>query len=183
MKKRIDVPQSVQENGHYCGPAVLQMVLAYHGIYRSQTQLAQELNTSMVTGTEYADMARVLNTYLFDCEVPQAGQPGYRVEYLTPGCADEAVMEKLEERVLRDVATDDPVFIAVNMHELYPDLGNANHFVLVTGYQMQYGHILYYYVVDPYWAVQHPSYKGLKIFTPEELRRGFDTNTEPAYVW
>ena len=61
------------------------MVLAYHGIYRSQTQLAQELNTSMVTGTEYADMARVLNTYLFDCEVPQAGQPGYRVEYLTPG--------------------------------------------------------------------------------------------------
>ena len=183
VKKRIDVPQSVQENGHYCGPAVLQMVLAYHGIYRSQTQLAQELNTSMVTGTEYADMARVLNTYLFDCEVPEDGQPGYRVEYLTPGEADDTVMQRFEERVLRDIATDDPVFIAVNMHELYPDLGTANHFVLVTGYAVQYGNILYYYVVDPYGAVQHPSYEGLKIFTPEELRRGFNTNTEPAYVW
>lgn len=36
---RIDLPQSIQENGHYCGPASLQMVLAYHGIQRSQSVL------------------------------------------------------------------------------------------------------------------------------------------------
>lgn len=183
IKVRLEIPQSVQENGHYCGPACLQMVLSYKGIERTQDELAGELNTSMVTGTEYADMARVLNTYLFDCEVPEAGQPGYRAEYLVPGTVTEDVMETLKERVLRDIRADDPVFIAVNMHELYPELPSANHFVVITGYQMLDDEILYYYVVDPYWKVQSGTYQGLKIFTPAEIQKALDTNTEPAYVW
>ncbi|MCR5795768.1 MAG: C39 family peptidase, partial [Solobacterium sp.] len=161
FKVRLQIPQSVQENGHYCGPACLQMALSYKGIEKTQDELAHELNTSMVTGTEYADMARVLNTYLFGCEVPQSGQPGYRVEYLTPSAATDDVMETLKERVIRDIRTEDPVFIAVNLHELYPELPAANHFVIVSGYQMQDGEILYYYIVDPYWKVQSDTYQGL----------------------
>ena len=183
MKVRIPVPQRIQENGHYCGPACLQMVLAYHGIERTQAQLAEELHTSMVTGTEYADMARVLNTYLFDCEIPGAGQPGYRPVYLVPGKVTEDDMALLKERILRDIATNDPVFIAVNMQELYPQLPKVNHFVLISGYQMRNNEILYWYIVDPYAKVQHPSYQGLKIFTPEEIQRALNTNTEPAYIW
>ena len=183
IKVRLQIPQSVQENGHYCGPACLQMALSYKGIEKTQDELAEELNTSMVTGTEYADMARVLNTYLFGCEVPENGQPGYRAEYLTPSAVTDDVMDTLRERVIRDIRTEDPVFIAVNLHELYPELPAANHFVIISGYQMKDEEILYYFIVDPYWKVQSDTYQGLKIFTPEEIRRALDTNTEPAYVW
>lgn len=180
---RIDLPQSIQENGHYCGPACLQMVLAYHGIQRSQSVLAQELNTSAVTGTEYADTARVLNTYLFDCEQPGAGAPGYRAEYLVPGQVDEAVMDLFSRRVKQDISTGDPVLAAVDMQTLYPQMPKANHFVVITGYKTLNNEITYYYAVDPYGPVQDSHYKGLKIFTPEEIRQAFNANTEPAYVW
>ena len=180
---RIDLTQSVQEKTHYGGAAVVQMILASHGISRTQAQLAQELNTSEVTGTEYADAARVLNTYLFNCEVPGPADPGYRVEYLTPGSVGSSAMDKLRDRVIRDVRTSDPIIIAINTNELYPNLAKANHFVLITGYKMSGGTVTAYYIVDPSPDVQNSEYQGLKLFTEEEIRRAFDTNTEPAYVW
>lgn len=128
-------------------------------------------------------MARVLNTYLFDCEQPAAGAPGYRTEYLVPGQVDEEVMDLFKKRVKQDISTGDPVFIAIDLQTLYPHMPKANHFVVITGYKTLNDEITYYYVVDPYGPVQHYQYKGLKIFTPAEIRQALNVNTEPAYIW
>ncbi|MCR5794005.1 MAG: C39 family peptidase, partial [Solobacterium sp.] len=183
VRHRIELTQSVQEKTHYGGAAVVQMILRSHGIEKTQADLAAELNTSTVTGTEYADAARVLNTYLFSCEVPGPADPGYRVEYLTPGSVGSSVMDKLRDRVVRDVRTLDPIIIAINTNVLYPDLPKANHFVLITGYRTVDDVITEYYIVDPSPDVQNSEYAGLKVFTIEEIRRAFDTNSEPAYIW
>ena len=180
---RIELVQSVQEKTHYGGAAVVQMILRSHGIEKAQADLADELHTSTVTGTEYADAARVLNTYLFNCEVPGPADPGYRVEYLTPGAVGSSVIEKMNGRIVRDVRTSDPIIIAINTNVLYPNLPEANHFVLITGYKTVNDVITEYYIVDPSPDVQNSEYGGLKLFTVEEIRRAFDTNSEPAYIW
>ncbi|MDO4467246.1 MAG: C39 family peptidase [Bacillota bacterium] len=55
----LQVPTYVQETSYYCSVAALQSVMAYHGIYVSQVELATDLRTDPVTGTEYEDLARV----------------------------------------------------------------------------------------------------------------------------
>ncbi len=81
-KTLLSVPQSVQENGYFCVPACLQMVLAFHGIVQTQSILALQMNTSSITGTEYIDLARVVNQYLFNCTVPTDSQGGYLIQKL-----------------------------------------------------------------------------------------------------
>lgn len=181
MLKLID---SIQENGYYCGPAILQMILSYHGINSAQSDLARQLNTSSITGTEYADMARVLNTYLFDCEIPAAHAPGHRVQELIPGSISKEDMQLLNERTITDISTGDPVPIAIDLGVLYTELPSANHFVLIVGYKTaEDGTISAYYVRDPYDKVQDQVWQGLKVFTVEELYNALNRNTEPAYIW
>lgn len=184
-KIMLDVSQSVQENNYFCGPAILQMILSYHGIASDQNDLARQLHTSSVTGTEYADMARVLNTYLFGCEIPAAHAPGYRVQELVPGSVSSEDMRLLCERIKTDMSTGDPVPLAVDLGALYPELFSANHFVLVVGYKTAPGsnEITDLYVRDPSYKVQDPQWQGLKVFTLSEIRNALNRNTEPAYVW
>ncbi len=184
-KKRIDLFQSVQENGYYCVPACVQMVLQLHGIAMSQVQLAQEMNTHFVTGTEYTDLAKVINKYRFGNEFPKDNKPGYRVQTLSKGVWNQEAFDILEKRVKEDIATNDPIFIAIELSTLYPELGtNANHMVLLTGYQLdKEGNISSYYIVDPYYKVQDSQYQGLKIFSKNEIYQALINNTEPAYVW
>lgn len=184
-KKRIDLLQSVQENGYYCVPACVQMVLKLHGVTISQTQLAQEMNTHALTGTEYVDLARVINKYRFHNEYPKGNEPGYRIQTLSKGVWDQAAFDLLEKRVKEDIASNDPIFIAVELSTLYPELGlYANHMVLVTGYQVdKEGNIVSYYIVDPYYKVQDSKYQGLKIFTKNEIYQALINNIEPAYIW
>ncbi len=180
----LDVPQAVQENGYYCGPAVLQMILSWHGIYRDQDDLASLLNTSPVSGTEYADMARVLNTYLFDCEIPDAHAPGYRVQELTPGHISDEDLQLLCERTVTDMSTGDPVPIAVSLSSLYPEFSDANHFVLIVGFRKNDdGEITDFYVRDPYGKVQDAQWQGLKVFPVSRIREALSRNDEPAYIW
>ncbi len=47
-----------QENDHYCGPAVVQMVLKSFGIEAAQTEIAKELETDMVVGTSAAELQK-----------------------------------------------------------------------------------------------------------------------------
>lgn len=49
-----------QEHSHWCGPAVLQMVMAFWGDSISQAELAQMLGTSEEEGTDEDDMERVV---------------------------------------------------------------------------------------------------------------------------
>ena len=60
QQEKLAIIQSVQENNYYCVPACIQMTLRYHAVNLSQSELAQQLHTDPVTGTEYADMAVVL---------------------------------------------------------------------------------------------------------------------------
>lgn len=184
-KKRIELLQSVQENGYYCVPACVQMVLKLHGVTMSQTQLAQEMNTHSITGTEYGDLARVINKYRFHNEYPKENEPGYRIQTLSKGVWDQAAFDLFEKRVKEDIASNDPIFIAVELSTLYPELGlYANHMVLVTGYQVDNeGNIVSYYIVDPYYKVQDSKYQGLKIFMKNEIYQALMNNIEPAYIW
>ena len=62
-QNKLPIVQSMQETSYYCVPACIQMALRYHAIESTQQHLAQQLHTDPVTGTEYVDMARVLNSY------------------------------------------------------------------------------------------------------------------------
>lgn len=49
-----------QEHPHWCGPAVLQMVMAFWGDSVSQEKLATMLGTTEEAGTDEDDMERVV---------------------------------------------------------------------------------------------------------------------------
>lgn len=184
-KINIQLVQSVQEKGYFCVPACLQMVLNHHGIHISQEQLAKEMSTSQVTGTEYVDLARVANKYIFEKETAEPAGAGYRVQTLERNVNNSEIYETFESRVKTDISTGDPVFAAVDNHSLYPELASANHMVLVTGYSVFEGtdNIAYYYIMDPSYLVQDPVYGGVKTVTAEELMDAITSNVEPAYIW
>ena len=182
---KINIEQSVQENNYFCVPACVQMVLGLHGIIVSQSDLASEMNTIPISGTEYVDLARVVNKYVFNNESPSFGEPGYRVQIIDRFEDDETVFALFEERVKTDIRTGDPVFVAVDVNALYPNLKSANHMILVTGYAVYEGtdNVAYYYIVDPLYTIQDPVYGGLKTVTKEELINALVVNEEPAYIW
>lgn len=184
-KVQLSVPQSVQENNYFCGPASLQMVLRYHGISVSQSQLAKEMNTVPVTGTEYNDLAKVVNKYLFNNSNVGPNDPGYHVQTLQRYDTDPEIAKTFEKRVKQNISTNDPVFLAVDVKALYPNLSSANHLIVLTGYTVYTGtdKIAYYYYLDPSYAVQDDIYGGLKTVTSEELINAIVSNVEPAYIW
>ena len=188
-KTLLSVPQFVQENGYFCVPACLQMVLAFHGITQRQSILALQMNTSSITGTEYVDLAQVVNQYLFNCTVPTDSQGGYRIQKFSSSASTMTEEEKnlFQQRVFQDISTQDPVFVAINRNVLYPELSPANHMVIVVGYATYEGsnRLAYYYIIDPSYQVQDPVYGGLKVITQEELIKGIMLNesNEKAYIW
>lgn len=185
----LSVPQFVQENSYFCVPACLQMVLAFHGIQQSQATLAFQMNTSPITGTEYVDLAYVVNQYLFNCEVPTDQQVGYRVQRFSPLATMMSQEEKdlFRQRIFLDISTQDPIFVAVNRNILYPELSAANHMVIIVGYALfeATNQLAYYYLIDPSYQVQDHLYGGLKVITEDELIKGIMLNEEKekAYIW
>lgn len=181
---RLNVPQSVQETSYYCGCAAAQMVLRYHGNEISQDDLAKELHTHPITGTEYADLARVLNHHLFGKEELTAIDPGYRVHTLAVN-DDSDIALTFESRVKQDLASNDPVIVAVDVQALYPELNRGNHFVVVIGYRCneQSERIAVYDILDPSYVVQDAVYGGWKTVPADELMQAIVSNVEPAYIW
>lgn len=160
------------------------MILRYKGIEKSQQELAEELVTSSITGTEYADMARILNTYIFDGEPIHDNDGGYRVQTLTLHDDIQTVTKTFEQRMRKNIDEQYPSLIAINLHSLYPHLPNANHVVVLMGYQTSNtDEITHYYILDPYDKVQDANYGGLKLFTSQEIILAILENDEPAYVW
>lgn len=185
VKTQLTLTQSVQENNYYCVPACLQMVLRYKGIEKSQSELAKELNTKQTTGTEYVDLARVANKYLFNNENVKANEPGYHVQTITRYDENTQIVDDFERRVKTDISTNDPIFVAIDMNVLYPELSSANHLIVITGYAHYEDseEIAYYYYIDPLYTVQDKVYGGLKIATREEMIKAIIVNVEPAYIY
>jgi len=55
-----NMPYVKQEKDFYCGPAIVQMLLAKKGVVVTQTQLAKELKTTEEIGTNLVDIVCVL---------------------------------------------------------------------------------------------------------------------------
>lgn len=180
----MDMRTFVQENKYYCVPACVQSVLHFHGIDALQSGLAAEMYTSEVTGTEYGDAARVLNTYLFGNPYPAPGESGYRCVILQQNGTDDSVMAQLEQNVVSDLATNDPVLIALDMGTLYPELPHETHMLVIYGAEItEDGHITNYYMIDPYPGVQDQTFAGRKVFTSAEVQAALNADDEPAYIW
>ncbi|MEG0709660.1 MAG: C39 family peptidase [Longicatena sp.] len=184
-KVLLPIHQRIQENSYYCVPACLQMVLNHHGITMSQERLAIEMNTSAKTGTEYEDLKRVANKYIFHNENVGVNDIGYHVQTIKRLDTNPQIKNDFEQRVKQDMKSGDPVFVAVDLQALYPNLPTANHVILVTGYVLAQdsSQIAKYYYIDPYHKVQDETYGGLKIVTSEELIYALVNGEEPAYIW
>lgn len=184
-KVQLPLIQSVQENNYFCVPACLQMVLKYKGIEKTQMELANELNTKPITGTEYIDLVRVANKYLFADSEIGPNDPGYHIEELERYDTNPEIAKTFEKRVRLDISTNDPIFVAIDLNALYPHLSSANHMIVVTGYALYAGtdNIAYYYYIDPSYTVQDENYGGLKTVTSENLINAIVVNEEPAYIW
>lgn len=181
----LDVQQSIQETSYYCGPANIQMILNYHGIHKTQDELASQLHTHKITGTEYIDMTNVLNSYLFGKNPISDSDSGYRVQTISRNDDLNLIKYNLERRIRTNINDGYPTILAVNMNRLYAHMPVANHVVLCVGYALKENanEIEYVYVIDPYDKVQDAVYGGLKKFTVSEIIEAIINNDEPAYIW
>lgn len=180
---RIDIPQTIQENAYYCGPASLQMVLAYHDIHVSQDQLAKELNTSATTGTEYDDLARVASEYIFGKVENDDTESSYRSVTLSPWSSDSKPRIVFEKRAVSDLKNGDPVFVSINNEVAY-GLGNGTvHQVVLYGVDLDGEKPANFYYLDPSYKQQDPTYAGKKKVSADDLWKFMIQNPEPGYVW
>lgn len=177
--------QSVQENNYFCVPACLQMVLRYKGTEKSQSELAKEMQTKPITGTEYLDLARVANKYIFNNEQVGPNDAGYHVQTLTRYDSNPNIMVDFEHRVRTDIETKDPIFVAIDVETVYPDLYSGNHMVVLIGYSLFAGtsDIENFYIIDPSYTIQDTIYGGLKVVDKETLEKAIINNEEPAYIY
>lgn len=181
---RLDVPQSVQETGYWCVPASVQMVLRYQGIDVDQSVLAADMNAKPQTGTEYVDLARVVNKYLFGTEHANPSGAGYHVQTIAIGDTNPAVARTFAKRAKTDLDDGYPVFAAIDLHALYPWFGHANHMIVITGYDADAnGTVTHWVYRDPSYLMQSESHAGLKIVTADAMINAIVFNEEPAYIW
>lgn len=181
---RLDLEQSVQETAYWCGPAALQMVLHYHGISASQEELANELHTSSVTGTEYADLARVASEYIFG-SVPQTDQdPGYREVLFKRNEANDNDRRVFEQRIVDDLRGGDPVFVSINNNVAYQTGKDDVHQIVVYGVDIdESGKPVAYYYRDPSYLMQDEETEGKYSMSADEMWSSMIDNPEPGYVW
>lgn len=138
FQKRLDVPLYKQENGYYCGPAVLQMILAYKGQSYSQDTLASYAGTN--DGTYVYRMRNTLNQILGDV-------------YVYVNISDQMFKDGL----YYSIDNDYPVVchVMTGALEVYRRKNvNVSHYVVATGYVYgfsgnQSGEFVYYN--DPHY--------------------------------
>lgn len=175
---RLNIPESIQETGYWCAPACLQMVLAYHGLDYSQKELASLMNTSSVTGTEYEDLARAATDLIFT-KREKAGQ--YREVIFKP--SDDDYRSDFEKRVIADLENGDPVFASINNAQMYKDVGNQVHEIVIYGIDLdEQGRIVSCCYLDPS-SLRTTAYGQKYIVTADEMWNAMLNNPEPGYVY
>ncbi|MHC5217789.1 hypothetical protein ACYSNR_14100 [Enterococcus sp. LJL128] len=126
----------------------------------------------------------MINAYLFDKEIADEGESGYRVQVVAANETEEG--ENLfKKRIKKNIDNGYPSFAAVDLNKLYPDLPRANHMILIVGYATYKNseEIAFYYINDPYPLVQDPVFGNQKIVPEYELFEAITRNEEPAYIW
>lgn len=162
------------------------MVLTYRkNVDVDQKILAKEMNTNPATGTEYVDLVRVANKYLFNKEAIGPNEPGYRIQTIARYDRNPKIATEFEQRVKQNISSGDPVLVGIDLKTLYPTLPTVNHWVVLIGYEEKEGTdiIEYFYYIDPYYVVQDKQFGGLKKVTKKELINAIVQNDEPAYLW
>ena len=117
--------------------------------------------------------------------MPGPADPGYRVQKLDihTGYRDLYLQRELfEERVLRDLKTNDPIFVNISLSGLYPGefKDNAGRTMLVVGYQKDLtdNRIRYFYINDPAIGISQ-----VVPVTLWSLMTDVSDLTEAAYIW
>lgn len=181
---RLDVPQKMQETGFYCAVACLQMVLEYHGIAAEQNELASALHTDPVTGTEYEDLARVASVYRFGKEPQNWDEAGYRAVIWNQNQGSQDLRNQFESQAMQDLSNNDPLFVSINIAQLYGYHTDASHELVIYGVDLdENGHIQTFYCIDPSYLFQDTVYGGKKSISADELWTAMNNNPEPGYVW
>lgn len=178
------VTRSIQETGWYCGPAVMQMLLGHYGLYAAQADLADLLHTSRVTGTEYADMARVASVHVFGQEPADDRASGFRAWTGTTGQMTVQDHAQFLDRMRQDLEGGDVLSAAVDVHALYPDLAiHGSHVVLVNGIELdEAGGIRQIRIEDPSYLVDYASEED-HWFSTDRFLEAMNRCPEPGYIW
>jgi len=79
---KIKFPYREQKNGYFCGPAVVQMVLAFYNIVISQDTLARKMGTSPNSGTSHKELENIFKNYGFRIQSRNNGNLGLVRKYL-----------------------------------------------------------------------------------------------------
>lgn len=119
--KTLSVPRKKQINGYYCGPASMQMVLAYHGINKTQSVIAGKIGTTEA-GSDFPPMKTYLNN--------QVGSGSYT--YVNT--ADLP----FSQGVLYSIDKGKPLICLVDTGKLWYYNYSTDHFVVVKGYDWSF---------------------------------------------
>lgn len=178
------VTRSIQEKSWYCGPAVMQMLLSHYGLNASQNELAVQMNTSSVTGTEYADMANTASQYVFGSVPSSAAEPGFRSYTVSQNNFSSEDQALFLQRLKTDMESEDVLSAAIDTYALYPDLGiRATHVVLINGIETdEAGNIIRIRIEDPWYEIEYASEEEHWIDTNVFLN-AMDQSPEPGYIW
>ena len=93
--------------------------------------------------------------------------------------------ELFESRVIRDMKTADPIFVAINLNIVYPSLSQGNDLVVITGCEIDNstGTIVSYSILDSYDKSQPYTDHGKKNVSADTLWQAMNHNSEPGYIW
>ena len=79
---KIKLPYCEQKNSYFCGPAVVQMVLAFYDIVISQATLARKMGTRPSSGTSHKELENIFKNYGFRIQSRNNGNLGLVKKYL-----------------------------------------------------------------------------------------------------
>lgn len=120
----LSVPLRQQQNDYYCGPASVQMVLAYFGYFPTQDALANTMNTNSSDGTYVYQIANGINSFM------GSGQYAYiHTSELS-----------FSSKLLPSINAGYPIVCHTQTHKLPHYNGHSSgHYVVVTGYSWAQG--------------------------------------------
>lgn len=114
----MQIPFFKQINEHYCGPAILQMVLAAYGVETSQEALAEEIGKENIfeRGTTPEELVAVLSKHRFKVDAKNLRDIAEVRDALEEGaivvtCYTEAVWEWGHYALIRDISDTHVMFI------------------------------------------------------------------------